>query len=153
NTVSNGGPSHHGEPIQARLASSLGTTAVVAILVVGLAVSPTARSEVDLSLIGWMLLAFLASLATISVVEDEPCLSMDLPVLLACAFVKGPWAAGLVAFVATVDLNEVRAAISPSRAAWNHAQVSLSVMAAGWVFMALGGAVGDWPMTLLCATA
>jgi signal transduction histidine kinase len=150
--VDNGTPAHHGEALRVRLASGLGTVAMLAVLAGGLVTNPHAREEIDASLLGWMLLAFVASLATISVVEHGPVLSMDLPVLLACAFVKGPWAAGLVAFVSTVDLNEVRGSISPSRAAWNHAQVSLSVMAAGWVFVALGGQVGDWPLALLCAT-
>jgi signal transduction histidine kinase len=77
---------------------------------------------------------------------------MDLPVLLACAFVKGPWVGGLVAFAGAFDLNEIRGSISPSRAAWNHAQVSLSVLAAGLVFVGLGGEVGDWPVALICAS-
>jgi signal transduction histidine kinase len=146
-------PAHHGESVRVRVAAGLGSALVVGILAVGLVSSPSGRGEIDTSLIGWMIFAFVASLTTISIVEHEAVLSMDLPVLLACAFVKGPLAAGLVAFIATVDLNEVHGAITPSRAAWNHAQVSLSVMAAGWVFASLGGAVGDWPLALLCATA
>jgi len=130
----------------------VGTIFVLGILVIGLAVNPGARSEIDLSLLAWMALGFVASLATISVVEHQPALSMDLPVLLACSFVKGPFAAGLVALVGAVDLMEIRGAISPSRAAWNHAQVSLSVMVGGAVFVALGGTVGHWPAALFCAT-
>jgi signal transduction histidine kinase len=151
--VHHGAPAHRGEPLRVRLAALLGTALVLSVLVGGLAANPSARAEIDVSLLGWMLLGFVASLATISVGEHEPGLSMDLPVLLACAFVKGPLAAGLVALIGTMDLNEVRGAISPSLAAWNHAQVSLSVMAAGWVFTGLGGNVGEWPLALLCATA
>jgi signal transduction histidine kinase len=151
--LDNGAPAHHPETLRVRLASGLGTALVLSVLVGVLVTSPEARSEVDLSLLGWMVVGFVASLATISIVEHEPVLSMDLPVLLACAFVKGPWAAGLVAFIGTIDLNELRGSISPSRAAWNHAQVSLSVMAAGLVFAGLGGEVGDWPVALLCAAA
>jgi len=145
-------PLHVGESLRVRIASLVGTILVLGIVVTALVVDPAARSEVDFSLLGWMALGFVASLATISVVENQPGLSMDLPVLLACSFVKGPIAAGLVALVAAVDLTEIRGAISPSRAAWNHAQVSLSVMVGGSVFVALGGTVGHWPAALFCAT-
>jgi hypothetical protein len=151
--MDNGAQAHRGATLRVRLAALLGTGFVLCVLVGGLITNPGARAEVDVSLLGWTLLAFVASLATISVGEHEPALSMDLPVLLACAFVKGPLPAGLVALVGTVDLNEVRGAITPSLAAWNHAQVSLSVIAAGWIFSALGGNVGEWPLALLCATA
>src|SRR5881397_3693445 len=97
--LGNGAPTHGRETLRVRIASGLGTAVVLAVLVTGLAFSPDARAEIDFSLLGWMLLAFVASLATISIVEHEPVLSMDLPVLLACAFIKGPWAAGLVAYI------------------------------------------------------
>jgi signal transduction histidine kinase len=145
-------PAPHGESLRVRLVSFLGTVTVVTALLVGLWSNPDARAEIDPSLIVWVILGFVASLTTISIGEHEPVLSMDLPVLLACAFVKGPWVGGLVAFAGAVDLNEVRGSISPSRAAWNHAQVSLSVLAAGLVFIGLGGEVGDWPVALVCAS-
>jgi signal transduction histidine kinase len=145
-------PGHHGEALRVRLVSCLGTVVVLCILLLGLRSTPSARSEFDLSLVGWVALAFVASLTTISIGDRDPVLSMDLPVLLACAFVRGPWIGGLVAFAGAVDINEIRGSISPSRAAWNHAQVSLSVMAAGLVFVGLGGEVGEWPLALACAT-
>jgi signal transduction histidine kinase len=145
-------PLHARESVRVRIASLLGSILVLGIIVTALMVDSEARSQVDLSLLGWAALGIVASLATISVVENQPGLSMDLPVLLACSFVKGPIPAGLVALVAAVDLMEIRGTISPSRAAWNHAQVSLSVMVGGAVFVALGGEVGDWPAALFCAT-
>jgi signal transduction histidine kinase len=145
-------PLHVRESLRVRIASVLGTALVLGILVVGLIVDSEARAEIDLALLGWLALGLLASLATISVVENQPTLSMDLPVLLACSFVKGPLAAGLVALVGAIDLTEIRGTISPSRAAWNHAQVSLSVMVGGSVFLALGGSLGQWPTALFCAT-
>ena len=145
-------PLHIRESLKTRIASVLGTAFVLAILVIGLIVDSGARAEIDLTLLGWLALGFMASLASISVGENQPALSMDLPVLLACSFVKGPLAAGLVAVVGAIDLMEIRGTISPSRAAWNHAQVSLSVMVGGSVFLVLGGSVGQWPTALLCAT-
>src|SRR5256885_15770655 len=80
-------PLHIRESLKVRIASVLGAAVVLAILVIGLFVDPEARAEIDLALLGWLALGFLASLATVSVVENQPALSMDLPVLLACSFV------------------------------------------------------------------
>jgi len=147
-----GAPSHHGESLRVRLVSFVGTLTVVAVLLGGFWADPHARTEIDASLFVWIAIGFVASLTTISIGEHQPVLSMDLPVFLACAFIKGPWIGGLVAFASAVDLNEVRGSISPSRAAWNHAQVSLSVLAGGLVFAGLGGQVGNWPLALVCAS-
>ena len=111
-------PLHARESLRVRIASLVGTIFVLGILVIGLAVNPGARSEIDLSLLAWMALGFVASLATISVVEHQPALSMDLPVLLACSFVKGPFAAGLVALGLSITLPAAvaeLAALAPFR--------------------------------------
>src|SRR5262249_10266090 len=123
-------PQPHGESFRVRLVSFIGTVAVLSILGIGLTSTAQTSSRIDLSLFGWIGLALIASLTTISIGEGAPVLSMDLPVLLACAFLKGPWIGGLVAFAAAIDVSELKGSISLSRAAWNHAQVSLSVIVA-----------------------
>ena len=79
-----------------------------------------------------------------------PSLAMDLPLLLAAAFVFGPLISGLIALIGTVDIREVRREISWSRALWNRSQTSISVMCASVAFAELG-ALGDWPLTPLVA--
>jgi signal transduction histidine kinase len=59
----------------------------------------------------------------------------------------------VVALVATTNAGEWGRKISVSRAALNHSQVSLSVIAAGAVFRATGGQVGVWPHALWSAGA
>jgi signal transduction histidine kinase len=76
---------------------------------------------------------------------------MDLPVLLACAFTLGPLSAGVVALVAAITPDELKGRLSISRLAWNHSQTSLSSIAAGYVFLWLGGELGEWPASLLAA--
>lgn len=81
-----------------------------------------------------------------------PSLAMDLPLLLAAAFVFDPFVAGLIALLGAVDIRELRREVSLVRAVWNRSQTSLSVMAASAVFALLGG-LGRWPRTPLIALA
>jgi signal transduction histidine kinase len=75
---------------------------------------------------------------------------MDLPILLAAAFVFDPLAAGLIALLGAFDIRELRREVSFVRAAWNRSQTSLSVLAASATFALLGG-LGRWPRTPLVA--
>jgi signal transduction histidine kinase len=79
-----------------------------------------------------------------------PSLAMDLPLLLAAAFVFGPLISGLIALLGTVDIREIRREISWSRALWNRSQTSISVMCASAAFAELAD-LGDWPLTPLVA--
>jgi signal transduction histidine kinase len=79
-----------------------------------------------------------------------PSLAMDLPLLLAAAFVFGPLVSGVIALLGAVDIREVRREISWSRALWNRSQTSISVMCASVVFAELAQ-LGDWPLTPLVA--
>lgn len=64
-------------------------------------------------------------------------MSLGLPILIAAAIVFPPAAAGLVAFVGSVDPREFRRQISFTTALFNRCQVALSVVAAGAVFRTL----------------
>ncbi|HSL11364.1 MAG TPA: ATP-binding protein [Actinomycetota bacterium] len=87
-------------------------------------------------------------MATIELGEGRPALSMDMPVLLACAFVEGPFVAGLVAFAGTFDQFEIRRQSSFSQIISNHGQTALSVMAAGLVFTLVGGLAEGLPIAV-----
>jgi signal transduction histidine kinase len=81
-----------------------------------------------------------------------PSLAMDLPLLLAAAFIFGPLISGLIALLGAVDIRELRREISWPRAIWNRSQTSISVMCASVVFSELSH-LGDWPLTPLVALA
>jgi signal transduction histidine kinase len=70
---------------------------------------------------------------------------MDLPLLIGAAIVYGPVVAGTIAFLGSFDTREVRRSTPFLHAAFNRAQVSLSVFAAGSMFILLRGEVGSWP--------
>src|SRR6476646_2167840 len=97
----------------------------------------------------WFGLVFLASVLPVGEEQGSPYLVLDLPILLACSFVLGPATAGFVALLAATSPQELRRRTSISRAVWNHSQISLSVIAAGLVFLGLGGDSKEWPAALL----
>jgi signal transduction histidine kinase len=76
---------------------------------------------------------------------------MDLPILLAAAFVFGPVPAGLVAFVGLFDPREFKHELSITCALYNRSQKALSVMAAALLFQVVDGRVGAWPRALIAA--
>jgi len=92
----------------------------------------------------WILLVAATSLVPLTS-DRGPSLVMDLPVLLGAGFVYGPAFAGLIGLIGCIDLREVRREVSISRAVLNRAQISLSAMAAAFVFHALNAQLGDWP--------
>lgn len=104
---------------------------------------------------GWGLLAWTACVAGIGLAsiqtDSGPQLGMDMPLLLAVGFLYGPAVAGVVAFVGFIDLRELRRAIPLTRALFNRAETSLSVMAAAAAFSLMGGEVGDFPRVALGA--
>jgi len=104
-------------------------------------------------LVPWLALVFAASVWPLDESSGSPYLALDLPILLAAAFVLGPARAGFVALVASTSPQELRGRMSLSRCVWNHAQVALSVIAAGLVFQALGGDPLHWPTVLIASEA
>jgi signal transduction histidine kinase len=79
-------------------------------------------------------------------------LMMSFPVLLACAFVFPPYAAGLLAMVGTVDAREFKREIPWTRALFNRSNVALSVTAASWVFHSLDVELHRWPLVAASAS-
>jgi signal transduction histidine kinase len=104
--------------------------------------------EIRPQTLGWILLVCLASLVPVPTGRGAE-LSMDLPILLAAAIVFGPAIAGAIAFLGAVDPREWRREVSVWMAAYNRAQIALSVIAASLAFHALGGRLGLWPWTAL----
>ena len=105
------------------------------------------------SSIPWLGLVFLASVIPVGEQQGSPYIALDLPILLACSFVLGPAPAGLIALLAATSPQELKGRTSISRGLWNHSQISLSVIAAGLVFIGLGGDAKDWPAALLVGEA
>ncbi len=99
----------------------------------------------------WLGLVLLASVLPVGEEQGSPYLVLDLPVLLACAFALGPGPAGLIALVGATSPRELKGRTSVSRGVWNHAQIAISVIAAGLVFSTIGGDPKDWPACLLIA--
>jgi signal transduction histidine kinase len=115
----------------------------LAVLGAGWAIERPSVVGWDLAL--WVALVACAGLVPLTSGEDGPNLSMDLPLLLGAAIVYGPVVAGTIAFVAMVDLRELRRQLSFRHALYSRAQVSLSVVAAGAAFRLFQGQIGQWP--------
>lgn len=96
-------------------------------------------------LIFWLVLVMFVDLFPVAVGERS--LTLDLPLLLATAFLFPPEAAASVALVGALDRREFAGEVSPKRAVLNRIQIAASVLAAGYVFHSLAGAM--WWRTLL----
>lgn len=134
-----------------RVLASVGAFGVSSAIIAAIVFFESARQSIGVELLAWALLASLGGLSTIDFGPGRPALSMDLPVLLACAYSEGAVAAGLVALVGTYDQFELRGRTSVARLLWNHSQTALSVLAAGWVFHALGGIRQELAFTALAS--
>jgi signal transduction histidine kinase len=72
-------------------------------------------------------------------------MSLGLPILIAASIMFPPAAAGLIAFVGSVDPREFRKQITFTTALFNRSQVALSVVTAGAVFRSLAHLPpGNW---------
>jgi len=80
--------------------------------------------------------------------------SVSLPVTLAAAMMLLPWQAGLVAFLGSFDLGELRREVPFPRALFNRAEVGIAVFAASSAFHIMAPPGGfDWPAVLVAAGA
>jgi signal transduction histidine kinase len=111
--------------------------------------APGRLPDQPFELLAWITLVAVAGLVPLSSGRG-PSFAMDLPLLLAAAFIFGPFASGLIALLGALDIRELRREVSWSRAVWNRSQTSLSVMGASATFAAFGG-LGNWPRTPLVA--
>ena len=134
-------------PWKARALTAMVVGLNVALIGLGLA---THRMALDTSkgIVTWIVLVAVAGFLPISSGEGV-FLSLDLPLLLAAAFIYGPVSSGLIAFAGTTYPNEWRGRVSVSRLLFNRSQVSLSTMAAALAFQLAGGRLGVWPSAAL----
>jgi signal transduction histidine kinase len=122
----------------------------VGLLVAGIVVARDTLTEGGWGLLGWVVAVAIVGFASVPFDSGNQ-LGLDMPLLLAAGYLFGPLAAGCVAFAAYFDAREFRGEIQLSRALFNRAQTSLSVMAATVVFLMTGGESGNWPMVALAA--
>lgn len=129
----------------------LGTVALdFAILCYGFVVAGSDFGAAGWGLIPWVFAVAAVGFASVPF-ESGQQLGLDLPVLLAIGYLFGPFVAGATAVVAYVDAREIRGEIPLSRALFNRAQTSLSVMAATAVFAAVTSTDDPWVTTILAA--
>lgn len=128
------------------------TTTLVALAVFALAVPQEAAALLERAdeLVIWAGLVAVADLFAVPLWRGLQ-LGMGLPLLLAAAFVYGPVAGGVIAFVGSADAREFRREISLGNALFNRSQVALSVMAAAWCFEVLGGPGKPLPLVFVPA--
>ena len=109
----------------------------------------------DLAGLGiWTAMVVLVNLFPVRLKEST--FTMDMPLLIAVAILYPPETATLVALVASLDVRELRAKVSVTRALFNRSQIALLVLIAGWLFHRLAGSPTDWMeaiLAVLLATA
>ena len=142
--------SQRNEPVGV-LVVFVGVTSVVVSLL-GLHVGGNWQNLVEIApiLLVWVMIAAIADLLPVQLWGDVT-LSMSLPVTLAAGMVLPPWYAGLVAFMAALDLREFRREVSLARGLYNRSQIAASVILASMVFQALDGDPLKWPEVVAVA--
>jgi signal transduction histidine kinase len=140
------------EPLPFRILAWSTIALAVGILSASLAANPEALNIDPAAFAGWTAMVMLASASSVSLDHDIQ-LTFDMPVLLAAVYLFGPIVGGLMAFLGSLDARELRRRVSLANALFNHAQVSLSVMLAGYLFMLAGGGRTSWPVVLVPAFA
>jgi signal transduction histidine kinase len=136
------------DPLSFRLFAGLIVGLTLALLTLGRLSLPGEDFD-PIEVAAWAVLVALTGLVPLGR-ESGPRLAMDLPLLLAAAFVFHPLTAGVIAFAGTTDIRELRHEISLTRSFWNRAQTCLSVMAASAVFGTVAS-LGAWPKTGVAA--
>jgi hypothetical protein len=92
----------------------------------------------------WVAVVSIAGLVPVSTGEGH-FLCVDLPLLLAVAFLHGPYIAGIIALLGVINAHDIRGRASVALSVFDRSQVALSVMAAAYSFQVLGGRLGSWP--------
>lgn len=135
------------EPLRVRVLAWTILCLTAGLLLLGFLRSwPTFRASAP-ELLLWLPIVVLTDLMPVTLWNSVQ-LTTSQPVLLAAAMLYSPVAAGVLAFVGTSDVREIRKEISLLRALLNRSNVALSVVAASWLFHALGGSVEEWPTVI-----
>jgi signal transduction histidine kinase len=100
-------------------------------------------------LLFWTALALVVNLFPIDVADRQ--LTLDVPILLAVAFLYGGEVGALVAVLGAVDLREIRRQITFSRSLFNRGQVGLSFLLAGLAFQMIAPGLASWSTALVAA--
>jgi signal transduction histidine kinase len=132
------------EPVGVRVVFFGVTAVVVSILAVHIAGNWQNLVDDVPILIVWVVVVAVADLLPVQLWGDIT-LSMSLPITLAAGMVLSPWNAGMIGFVAALDLREFRREVSLARGLYNRSQIAASVMLASTVFHAMRGNPVDWP--------
>lgn len=140
-----------GEPATLTIVEFVTGVGVVALLAWTLALNWSMFATTLPAVLPWLLVVGLADLLPVPIWGSVE-LMVSFPVLLAAAFIFPPYVAGLLSFIGTSDIRELRREISVGRALFNRSNVALSVMAASWVFEKMGGDVLRWPEVMPIAT-
>jgi signal transduction histidine kinase len=138
------------EPRAFRLLAWVTTLLCIALLATGLVLNPGLTLTHWPELLAWGLLVTVVDLLPVAS-GDGPRLDMDLPILLACAFLFGAVPSGIIALVCLFDAREFTGELSLTCAVYNRSQKAISVMTGAIVFEAMGAQVGVWPTALVGA--
>ena len=92
----------------------------------------------------WVAVVSIAGLVPVSTGEGL-FLCVDLPLLLAVAFLRGPFVVGAIALAGIINAHDIRGRASILLSLFDRSQVVLSVMAAAFSFQLVGGKLGSWP--------
>lgn len=136
-----------GEPLSLRLLELAGVLPTIGFLAWAFTTSWDELSSYLLSAAVWLAVVAIADLRPIPIWGTVE-IAVSFPVLLAAAFVFPPPVACLLGFAGPFDVREVRREISLMRSLFNRANIAASVLAASYVFHALGGNLLDWPSVL-----
>jgi signal transduction histidine kinase len=141
-----------GEPTSLKTLEVVGSSVVVALLAWGTIREWPQLQEAMWELLPWLVLVASADLLPVPVWGSVQ-LMMSFPVLLAAAFVFPPYMAGLISFVGTVDIRELRGEISLLRGLLNRSNVAASILVASFVFHSLTPGAPQWPAVVVFAFA
>jgi signal transduction histidine kinase len=136
------------DPLAFRVLAWCTVALAIGLLTASVLANPDALSIRPAAFAGWTAMVVLASASSVTLGHDIQ-LTFDMPVLLAAAYLFGPTIGGLMGLLGSFDARELRGRISLTNALFNHAQVALSVMFAGYLFILAGGRGASWPLLLL----
>ncbi|HEX2030930.1 MAG TPA: sensor histidine kinase, partial [Actinomycetota bacterium] len=103
------------------------------------------------ALLFWVALAVIVNMFPVPAIGGQ--LALDMPILMAVAFLYQPPVAAALAFIAALDVREFKGEVSVGRALFNRSQVALSVLVASLIFGATDGDVHRWPYAVAAAGA
>jgi len=142
----------HKDPLAIRLYSGIVSCLFAALLFVAWRES-TVSLEATIRTAVWFTIAAQAAELLRVQLWREMSFSLALPVLLAAGMILPSWQAAVVAFIGSVDFQELRRRLPLSRIIFNSAEIGISVMAASVVFHSLERGNLEWPYVLLPSLA